>query len=127
MAGENSLVAAGAITPGFLLLRNSANKVIPHNIIDVACQKMVAKEKEGESIDVQYVLGEDVFFKLCRPGDVVYMILKDGESVGIGDPCCSNADGKLKKGSWSDGSAIVCVSLDALTASGDTRILTEIF
>lgn len=126
IAGFGTLEAAATITPGFLLQRTSENKIFPHVTVGGASQKMIALEKDGQSIDTTYTSGEDVSYKICRAGDNAYMILKDGEVVSIGSWCCSNGDGKLRNGSGSSYD-IVGEALEAVTANGDSRVLVEIY
>lgn len=126
IAGFGVLEAAATITPGFLLQRTSENKCYPHGTVGGASQKMIAVEKDGQSIDDTYVSGEDVSYKICRAGDHAYMILKDGEAVSVGSWCCSNGDGKLRNGSGSTYN-VVGEAIEAVTANGDSRVLVEIY
>jgi hypothetical protein len=52
---------------------------------------------EGEEIDDDYAASDVVRFRYLRPGDVAYMLLKDGENVAIGDKLESAGDGDLQK------------------------------
>lgn len=127
VAGVTSLEAVVTITPGFLLQRTSENKVGLHGVTGGASQKMVAFEKAGYSIDLPYDIGESVNCKVCRAGDQVCMMLHAGESVVIGDHCCSNGDGTLRAASGVTDSNVIGEALEAVTALDDDRILIEIF
>jgi len=91
--------AGGTITPGMLLSLGSANTVVAHATASGnATPKMFALEDElqGNEIGDDYSSGNLVFVWVCQPGEVAYAILKDGESVSIGDPVESAGDGTLQ-------------------------------
>lgn len=92
-------LAGGAITPGHLLQLGSANTVVVHATqAGNVTPKMFAlgAELKGDEISDAYASGELVFVWVAQPGEVVYAILADGDSVSIGDPVESAGDGTLQ-------------------------------
>lgn len=88
------------ITPGMLIELTSANKVKKHatsggNVVPIMFA--IEDELQGKDIDDNYVAGDKVQCMIARPGDEVYAVLSDGETVSIGDALDSNGDGCLQK------------------------------
>ena len=91
--------AAGAITPGMLLLLNSSGKVIAHNgAAAVNVPALFARELEfaGGSLEEDYASGDLVPYWHCRPGDMVYALLEMGANVAVGALLESNGAGALQ-------------------------------
>jgi hypothetical protein len=91
--------AVAAITPGMLLEVTSASKVQAHSKAGQNALIMVATEDElqGKTIDDDYVADYPVQCWIPSRGDMVNMLLADGESVVIGDMLESKGDGTLRK------------------------------
>lgn len=97
---EMERVANAAITPGMLVELMSTNKVRKHataggNI--TPAMFALEDELQGRTIDTDYAAAELVKLGIFRPGDVVYAILADGQSVAVGDPLESAGNGYLQK------------------------------
>jgi hypothetical protein len=90
--------AASAITPGQLLITNSAGNLIPHNVAGGPAEAKFAHEDalQGRTIDDDYASGELVFHAIQRPGDVVFAWAASGEDIENGEFLTSNGDGTLK-------------------------------
>lgn len=96
-------VAAGTITPGFLLEMTTADKVQAHSAAggNVGA-KMVALETlhpatgTTPAIDQDYSADDNVYIGLPVAGDVVYMWAATGNDVAIGDVLESNGAGMLQ-------------------------------
>lgn len=96
---REEFVAASTVSPCHIVEVTSAGKVQAHataggNITPV----MVALEDsmQGNDIDDDYAAGAIVNCAVLRPGDRFQAILKDGESVSIGDELESAGDGTLQ-------------------------------
>lgn len=94
----NGKEASAAITPGMICERDSNGKFKPHGGADAPWGGWVACEDElqGNTIDDDYASGGIVRMAIVRRGDRVNMILRDDETVEIGDKLVSNGDGTLK-------------------------------
>jgi len=92
-------VANAAITPGHLIELMSTDKVQVHTTAGGNAVKMFALENEleGEGITDDFAADDRVQCWICVPGEEVYAILKDGETVVIGDFLESAGDGTLQK------------------------------
>lgn len=121
-------VANAAITPGHLVELMSTNKVRAHATASGnALPKMFALEDElqGKEIDDDYAAADPVQVWVCQPGEVVNALLKDGETIVIGDALESAGDGTLQKvAADSTGiyyyNQIVGIALEALDLSGSS-------
>jgi len=131
--------ANAAIRPGDLVERMSTGNIRQHagedqNVSPV----LVAVENslEGEEIGDNYAANDRVQFCAPPPGAEMYMWLKDGESVSIGDELGSGGEGSLVKLDDSAsgepdythkhvGSALETVD-NSSSGSGDVRIQVEI-
>jgi len=95
------ITGSGTIYPGMLLERSysSGSIVKAHSAEGQNCQPLfaVADALQGNDIDDAYADGELVRCEYFRPGDEVYAILEDGESVSVGDYLESNGAGYLQK------------------------------
>jgi hypothetical protein len=131
--------AAGTITPGMLVKRTSADKVIAHNVAGGPVNALFAIEDEnqGRGIDDNYVSGELVKLWKPIPGDQVNAIVDDttGRAIAIGDYVESAGDGRVRKvdpplssaGKDEFPASILGVALEAVAPSAaGTRILIEI-
>ena len=129
-------VAAGAITPGMLVERTSADKVQAHNSAGAPVQKIFAIEDapQGNGISDAYAADDTVLLWHATPGEQVYGILDDAsavEAIVIGDFVESAGDGRLRKvtvGSAETGgysNSIVGVALEA-QSTPEGRFIVEI-
>ena len=91
--------AAGAITPGFLIELTSAGTVQAASEEGGTVLPMFAIEDElqGKTITDNYAQHDVVQCWIPQRGDIVNAILKQGETVVIGDYLVSKGDGTLKK------------------------------
>ena len=118
-------VAAGAITPGMLVERTSANLVQAHSTPSGAAQKMFAVEDsmQGRGLTDDYAATEPVQLWLPQAGEVVQGIADPttGTVIAIGDKLVSAGDGTLKvyvaPASSSDVLAADCIIGVALEAA----------
>lgn len=126
VAGKGLLFAEQTITPGCLVERTSANKLVPHSTPGGFAQRMIALESDPPVIDTNYDTNDIVQYKICRSGDQVYSFLADGESVQIGDFLCSAGNGVFKKHTLTHDGNVLALALEAVEAEGDTRLIIEI-
>lgn len=113
-------VAASAITPGHLVELTSANKVQVHSGAGlIAAPIMVALEDElqGKTIDDAYAADDPVQVWVCQSGEVAYMLVKDGETITIGEKVESAGDGTVQ--AYTSG-VVLGVALDAVDMSGSS-------
>lgn len=95
----NEVEASGAVYPGMLVEFDSNGKVKAHSTVGGNAVKQFALEDalQGKGIDDLYAIGDLVQVWSCVPGEEVYAILADGQSVAIGDFVESNGTGMLQK------------------------------
>jgi hypothetical protein len=91
--------AAAAILPGNLVEMTSAGTVQKHSVAGGTAERMFAIEDALQGIDVDgaYAAGDKVRVQILRPGDMVYALLADGQSVAINDKLESDGLGYLRK------------------------------
>lgn len=133
---QEESTAAGTITPGHLIMLDSANKVVVHATEGGFAEKAFAKEDalQGKVIADDYSSGDLVTYDLCKSGDEEYVWLKAGESVVPGDKLISAGDGTLIQDSSATSAGvikqIIAVSRETLdlSASGavDGRIVVRV-
>lgn len=122
----NEYTAAAAIMPGMLIELITAGTVRAHATAAGNVAKMFALEDElqGNGIDTAYAAADRVQCWNPVPGEEVFAILSDGETVVKGDFLSSNGDGYLRKHvaeteSWRNdesGAHAVTVSPNAIVA-----------
>ena len=96
---RDEALAAGTITPGYLIQRDSADKVIAHNTAAGIAQKMFAVENElvGKEITVDYLSGDTTLFEhVVRGGMVNALLPANAAAIVIGDQLESAGDGTLR-------------------------------
>jgi len=88
----------GAVTPGQLLERTSADAVKRHATAGGNAQKYFAIEDvlQGNPISTDYATTELVQFTIAQRGDLIYALLKNGEDVDKGDPLESASSGDMQ-------------------------------
>ena len=128
------IVAASAITPGYLLELTSAGKVQHHSVAGGNVLPMVALEDElqGEGITDAYAATEPVQVWIPVRGEQGYLSLKNGENVAVGDFLESAGNGQVQKhvkdSADSDDAyvaytqQIVGVALEAVDMSGSSGV-----
>jgi len=87
-----------ALTPG-MLLEITSTGVKKHATAGGPATAMFVKENSlgGDDIDDDIASGSQVNYWLCGPGDEVYAILTNDQSVAVGDYLESAGDGFLRK------------------------------
>lgn len=97
---EGKVASGQTITPGHFLNRDSSGNLIVHagdggNVAPA----MVAVEDDlqGKEITDTYAALSRIQFHVCVPGEVVYALLANGESVTPADYLSSKGDGTLDK------------------------------
>ena len=115
--------ANAEITPGHLVeYMSTAGRIRVHSTADGPAAKMWALENEllGESIDTVYDALDPVQVWRSIPGEEIYALLANGQSVAIGAELASNGDGTLKARGDSAGdepNSIVAIALEAIDMS----------
>ena len=136
---KEKLAGEAGILPGHLL-EFSSGEVVTHNVADgVARPIRVAVESDTVNpsataiIDVPYADGDNVYYVVGQPGDVLYMLLADGQNAVEGvSVLVSNADGTLKIAAAVDATLIagaqVGVPAESLNNSSGNpaRLLVEL-
>lgn len=90
--------AAVAITPGQLIMLDSAGTYRPHGTANGAAETLFALEDalQGKTIDDDYAADDQIGFVVAEPGDVIYALLDPGENVAIGAHLSSAGNGNLQ-------------------------------
>lgn len=92
-------IAGVAITPGELIIWDTTPDLNPHATAggNAANKKVAIEDRDiGDDIDHDYIAGENVHYVIPRPGDVLYMWIKDGETTVIDGPLESDGAGALQ-------------------------------
>jgi len=94
---EEYTATAVAITPGMLLELTSAGLVQAHSgaAADVLPMFALEDELQGRGIATNYGVSTKVQVWIPRRGDIVYALLADGQTTGIGSFLESNGAGAL--------------------------------
>jgi hypothetical protein len=93
-------VANGAILPGMLVEQTpSAATIRTHRTASGPQIPMFAIEDalQGKGIDDTYATGDQVRVWIPQRGDQVYALLKDEQTIAIGDLMESDGEGRLQK------------------------------
>lgn len=91
--------AHAAITPGMLLILNSDEEVLAHNTAaGNVIPPMFALEDElqGHGIDDDYAAGDQVQVWIPGRGDIVNALLRDEQTITIGELLESDGEGRLQ-------------------------------
>jgi hypothetical protein len=129
-------IASGTITPGMLveMTNATADTMKAHATSAGWAEAAFAVEDnmQGNEIGDNYASGAQMQYRVFRAGDMVYALLKDGQTAAKGDALISNGDGTLAV-SAGDSEAmqtdehIVGMALEGVAASGaDARILIRV-
>ncbi len=88
-----------AITPGMLIEEMSTGKVRPHATAGGNALPMFAMEDslQGKTIDEDYVAADQVQCWIPTRGDQVNALLRDEQTIVIGDFLESDGEGRLQK------------------------------
>lgn len=138
---QEALAAAqSAITPGQLIERASATTVQEQSVAAAALTpKMIAlttltpDDEDNPSIDIDYAVGDRVYFAIPKPGDRYYMFLAIGETAAANALLQGDGNGDLQvlaavvAGTLANsvvGSTIVAV--DNAAGGAPARIIVEI-
>lgn len=123
--------AAAALSPGMLLELASTGKVQKHAGAGLAVSPVLVASEFGErggTVADAYATNDQVKLIACGGGDVVVMLLANGENAAIGNKLESNGDGYLRvldsdtsAGTIKVGS-IIGSALDALDMSGSSGV-----
>jgi hypothetical protein len=93
-------LANAALSPGHLLKLMVTNKFKKHDIAQGRVKPLfiaVEDENQGKGINDAYAAADVVRAIVALPGDIVNVLLDDGQTIVIGDELCSNGDGTVKK------------------------------
>jgi len=122
--------ASGTIYPGMALYRTStADQVAVHNVQQGKIHgNLVAIEDElqGNGIADAYSTTNRILFRSFLPGDEVYLKIKSGQNISIGDKLVSGGNGYFEK-ERADSSAVddvdsFAVALEACNATAGTAM-----
>jgi len=92
--------AHAAITPGMLLELDSDSEVRAHDTAQGSCVPIMfalEDELQGRGIDTDYAAADQVQVWIPYRGDIVNALLRDEETIVIGDFLESDGEGLLKK------------------------------
>ena len=112
--------AGGVVTPGQMLIRNSAGAVVVNAAAaDVDAPATFAKENDiaGDDLTHAYASGEVVLFFTGAPGMQVFAVLEDGQNVAIGAALETNGSGDLQAKTTGRTVGVALEALD-LSATG---------
>lgn len=95
---EGAAAAGSAIKPGMLVEQITAGTYRAHASAAGNAAPIFAREADytGGGIDDVYDVGENVVMWYCKPGDMIYALLKAGQNVAIGTFLESAGDGSLR-------------------------------
>ena len=118
--------AAGAITPGHLIKKDSTGKVVVHATAGGPGEVMFAREDalQGKTVSGAYASGDPVGYLVPEKGAIINAILDAGENVIIGDFLQSAGNGNVEKRTGSN--TIFAVAEEALNLSATGAVATRI-
>lgn len=114
-------LAADTIMPGSLLFLEPSGSVGLFPDDEGACQKIFAIENvyKGGSIDTPYSSGQKLFYRHCRPGDVVLAWLAPVQAADEGTFLTSSSGGTVRVTTgFPQVGGVVGVALEAVSTSG---------
>lgn len=121
--------AAGAITPGHLVIRNSSGNMIVNATAGANTGKLFARENEllGKDIADAYASGDECLFFIPQPGSEVYALVAAAASaIVINDSLEAAADGTLRKLTSGTPLAKALEAVDNSGGGSPARIVVEI-
>jgi hypothetical protein len=95
---EEAKVASGqTIKPGMLIDLNSSGEAIVFNTAggDTVTRVAIEDALQGRTVDDAYAAGEVIRYFIPRPGDVLNLLVADGENIAIGDKIIASTGGKF--------------------------------
>jgi len=115
---QSEAVAEAAITPGQVVELLSTGNVQKKATGGTVGEKAVAIEDylQGNGVADDYGAGDRVLYRVFKSGDESYLILADGENVGVGD-LLAFADGGEVQATPTTTAVDVCVAREAVDAS----------
>ena len=118
-------VASEAFLPGYLVELDSDDKLLKQDDAATVAPLLFVLEDDlrGRGIDDGYSAGDKSRAWQPLPGDQVYAFLADGQNVAKNELLESNADGTLRA---YDTGQVIAMADEALSPSGDARILVTI-
>lgn len=134
VAGQyDEALASAAITPGMLLVLETAGTVKAHATQAGYAERIFAREDslQGAAVTTAYASGARVPYFIAAPGDIVNILLKAGETITIGETLVSGGNGTLiASDNTSSGvttKQIIATALEAknLSASGSVNTLIK--
>lgn len=97
---EEAKAGEANIYPGMLLKFNTSGEVIKHTTEGgrLGDEILIAEEDalQGANKGTAYTSGDIVSYLVPKRGDVINMLIEDGQDLSIGERVMSTADGKLK-------------------------------
>lgn len=138
---QEALSAAGsAITPGQLIEWAAATTVQEQSVAAagltpkmVALTTLTPDDEDNPSIDVDYAVGDRVYFCVPKPGDRMYMWLADGETAAANALLQGDGNGDLAVlaaivAGTLDNSVVgrTVVAIDNALGGAPARIIVEI-
>lgn len=124
-----ALAAAGTIKPGMLIKYDSSGEFALHDAAAAQCAAIFAREPEyvGGNIDDAYDEGDNVVAWHCKPGDMIYAWLAQGQDVTIGTLLESDGQGALRDVATSGVAIARAVeAVDNNPGTGIARIKVEV-
>lgn len=92
-------IAAVAVTPGYLVERDSSNEIQPHSNAGLNAQKAFAREREvtGDDIDTDYAINDTVQYSVCPAGvEVFALVAASAAAIVVNDFVESAGDGTVR-------------------------------
>ena len=122
-------IADAAITPGYLVEVMTTGNIRKHAGAGLNTQAAFALENEviGEGIDDAYAIADNCIYSVLGNGAEVYALVANAVVVVVGSYLESAGDGTLRPLATSAATAdtaresAVAISLEAFTATGETR------
>lgn len=96
---QDEALAVAILSPGHLIKRDNAGKVLKHATEGGYAAKSFVEEDalQGKTISDAYAVGDVVTHRYFQEGDVVNALLKPGVNYAKADQLISAGDGTLKK------------------------------
>lgn len=121
--------AASAVSPGDLIITNSASKVLRHATAGGATEPLFAIENEifGKGVEVDYAATDRVLCEACHSGMLVnYNVAPAAPAIVVGDQLESAGDGTLRKKTTGVAIAVADEAVDNSAGGSKTRARARI-